>query len=181
MLCVLIRSCAPASRACASAPEVGADDQYGVVAGQGSHHVAATPRDRWRARRAALAPLVVRSTSWFCAWRTATPKLESTSSTAGCSSSSSMWPLPLGAGIAVRALVQVQLVNVARERGLGHGAAAAREPPAQLVLAGDGFRRHQLPDRIVPLRFAHASLTHEKRRPSRIAASRASLCIKIQH
>jgi hypothetical protein len=34
-----------------------------------------------------------------------------------------------------------------------------------------------LPDRIVPLLFAQT----QKSRPSRPAASRASLCIKIQH
>jgi hypothetical protein len=58
-------------------------------------------------------------------------------------------------------------MDIARERGLGHVETAARQPAPQLVLAGDGFRPHQLPDRAVPFLFAHTQLTDEKMAASR--------------
>src|SRR5580658_2613238 len=62
-------------------------------------------------------------------------------------------PVAVRQRITVRTFVQMHLVNIPRERSLGHIEAAPNQLPAQLILAGDGHASHQFPNRIVPIVF----------------------------
>jgi hypothetical protein len=76
----------------------------------------------------------------------------------------------------------MELVNVARKRGLGDIEAAARQLAAQLVLTGDGLSRDQLADRGVPFgfggKFAQTKLTGDlKENGGRLPGSLPRLCM----
>lgn len=60
----------------------------------------------------------------------------------------------IGDSVAVGAFVEVQLVDVARQRGLGYVESAAHEFAAELVLTGDGLGGHQEADRVMTFVFA---------------------------
>jgi hypothetical protein len=159
------------------------NDQYGVIAGQRSHYVApllmVDGQGHWlrRPTRRSENQLVLR-----LAHRQAEARKDLVDGRL-------LFfflhvAIAIRRGITIGTLVKPKLVNVARQRGLGYAAAAARQASPQLVLAGDRLPGDQLPDQIVTFLLAHARLTHmrtqKKGRPAAGAVSRISLCIKIQ-
>jgi hypothetical protein len=72
-------------------------------------------------------------------------------------------PVTIRKGIPAWSFGKSQLVNIARERGLGHLKATAAKLAAHLVLVGHQGMRYKFPNRIVPLKLHFLFRTKQKR------------------
>ena len=100
-------------------------------------------------------PLVVITTSWFSACFTL--QAEAAEHLGGLWQVVVLVRCAVRHRVAIRTFIEMQLVDIPRERSLGHLETALDQPAPQLILAADGRARDEFPNCTVPVLLHHFS------------------------